>query len=195
MPSTASTNRREQKIGLKILWAALIAATALALAIWGSASAHQEITVGKYKVEIGWVNEPPVVGQRNAVIMNVSSEDGSVKPEDIDTQGLKVEVVYGSESKALEIQPLGEDTPGQFIAPILPTRAGKYTLKLGGTLGGDPASAEVQPEEVAPADTLEFPAMKDQASGPDLNAVMPIAGVILGSAGLIAGLAALLRKK
>ncbi len=37
------------------------------------ASAHTTIHVGNYDVEVGWVDEPPIVGQRNAVVVNVSN--------------------------------------------------------------------------------------------------------------------------
>ena len=38
--------------------------------------AHESITVGDYEIEIGWANEPPVVGQQNAIVVNVSDTSG-----------------------------------------------------------------------------------------------------------------------
>ncbi len=96
------------------------------------AFAHESITVGDYTIEVGWLSEPPIVGQQNAIVVNVSTSDG--QPVE-DVSGLTVAVSYGGQNKTLTLQPLGEDTPGQFIAPILPTIPGQYTLNLGGKLG------------------------------------------------------------
>jgi hypothetical protein len=52
---------------------------------------------------------------------------------------------------------LGEDSPGQFQASILPTIPGQYTVVFGGQLGDTPVDAHVEPEEVATADTIQFP--------------------------------------
>lgn len=116
--------------------------------------AHESITVGDYTLEIGWLSEPPVAGQQNAIVVNVSK--GEAEPVK-DVSSLTITVSYGGQEKTLTLQPLGEETPGQFIAPILPTVPGQYTLKLGGTLGDTAVDAEVEPEEVQPADTLQFP--------------------------------------
>lgn len=66
----------------------------------------------------------------------------------------------GDQSKVLTLQPLGEETPGQFVAPILPTIPGQYTLTLGGKLGETDVSVDVEPEEVQPANTLQFPVVQ-----------------------------------
>ncbi len=36
------------------------------------AFAHQTVTAGDYDVEYGWVNEAAVVGQPNAVVINIT---------------------------------------------------------------------------------------------------------------------------
>jgi len=144
--------------------ACLFAGIALAMNVQ-TALAHETITVGDYEIEIGWANEPPVVGQQNAIAVNVSdASSGEAQPVE-DVSLLTVTVSYGGQDKALTLQPLGEDTPGQFIAPLLPTVAGEYTIILGGKLGdADVNNVEVQPEEVQPADTLQFPSVSSQQS-------------------------------
>ncbi len=119
------------------------------------AFAHESITVGDYTVEIGWLSEPPTVGQQNAIVVNVSTTSDAQPVEDV--SGLTVAVSYGGQSKTLTLQPLGEDTPGQFVAPILPTIPGQYTVNLGGKLGDTEVKVDVQPEEVQAADVLQFP--------------------------------------
>jgi hypothetical protein len=163
-------------------------------------SAHTTIQVGKYQVEIGWVSEPPIVGQQNAIVVNVSSGDSnSTPPDKIDVSGLKVDVVYGGETKSLNLQPLGEDTPGQYVAPILPTRPGKYTIRLSGNLGDSTnISGEVQPEEVETADVLQFPkAPNSQSSSADfgLTGWLAVIGMVCGLAGLVLAVVALRKNR
>ena len=120
--------------------------------------AHESVTVGNYEIEYGWVNEPVIVGQLNAIVVNVSdTSSGSAQPVE-DVSALVVTVSYGGQSKTLALQLLGEDTPGQFVAPILPTIPGQYTLIFSGKLGDtDVNNVEVEPEEVETADALQFP--------------------------------------
>jgi len=133
------------------------------------ALAHESVTVGDYTLEIGWVNEPPVVGQQNAIVVNVSNTSGGDEKPVEDVLGLVVTVSYGGQSKTLTLQPLGEDTPGQFIAPILPTVAGKYTVNLGGKLADTDVKVDVEPEEVQTADTLQFPSREAAQQSADLG--------------------------
>ena len=119
------------------------------------AFAHESITVGDYTVELGWLSEPPIVGQQNAIVVNVSTTSDGQPVEDV--SGLTVTISYGGQTKTLALQPLGEDTPGQFVAPIIPTVPGEYTVILGGTLGTTSVNADTHVEEVQPADMLQFP--------------------------------------
>lgn len=122
-----------------------------------AASAHTTVKAGPYNVEIGWLNEPPIIGQMNAVVMNLSSGDGSDKPVTDSISNLTLTVSYGGQTKTLTLQPLGENTPGQYVAPILPTIPGLYTVDVNGTLGTTAIKVEVQPEEVQSTDSVQFP--------------------------------------
>jgi hypothetical protein len=131
------------------------------------ALAHESITVGDYTVEIGWLSEPPIVGQQNAIVVNVSTTADKQPVEDVST--LTVTISYGGQNKTLTLQPLGEDTPGQFVAPVLPTVPGEYTVILGGTLGDTAVDAETQVEEVQPAATVQFPSVNSEQQSADLG--------------------------
>jgi hypothetical protein len=150
------------------------------------ASAHTTIHVGDYDVEIGWVDEPPIVGQRNAVVVNVTNTTATDSVVDISK--LTVNANYGGETKTLTLQPLSEDTTNQYIAPILPLIAGQYTVQLRGQLDSTNISSDVQPEEVVPSDTLAFPSAPVSQSG---NGGMSLSGW-LSVIGLIAGLSGLI---
>ncbi len=183
------------------------------LAITRPVSAHETITVGDYDVEYGWVNEPAIVGQPNAVVINitphtasssasptaVATGTGESSGSNIDVSAVTIQAMYGGQTKSLALQPLGEDTPGQFIAPMTPMRAGKYTIHLGGNIGSTAFNTDVIPEEVMTADVVQFPAITPQAAGASSSsggsAGWPgIAGLVLGALGTILGAIALTRK-
>lgn len=140
--------------------------------------------MGDYTLEVGWLSEPPIVGQQNAIVVNVSTTSDEQPVEDVSS--LTVAISYGGESKTLTLQPLGEDTPGQFVAPVLPTLPGEYEVIFGGTLGETAVDAETHVEEVEPADTLQFPSIESagQSAGADwlvwLSILIGLIGVGLG---------------
>jgi hypothetical protein len=164
-------------------------------------SAHQTITVGDFAVEYGWVNEPAVVGQPNAVVINLTSTispTNTASPE-IDISALQISVVFGPETKLLTLQPLGENTPGQYIAPITPMLPGVYTIHLGGNIGTTMFNTDVQPEEVKTADVVQFPASAPAqttgtSAGLGLAGWLGIVGIVLGAFGTALGLFAINRQ-
>ncbi len=149
------------------------------------ASAHTTTHAGNYDVEIGWMDEPPVVGQRNAIVVNVSNTANA--NAQVDISKLTVDVTYGGQTKMLTLQPLSESTTNQYIAPILPTIPGQYTIQLRGQLDTTNISQDVSPEEVLPSDTLAFPNMdaSQQSSSFSWSEWLPIIGLIVGVAALI----------
>ncbi len=170
-----------------------IAAAVAAIAVifsFQTASAHTTVHVGDYDVEIGWVDEPPVIGQRNAVVVNVSNTKST--DATVDISKLTVNVTYGGQTKTLTLQPLSEDTTNQYIAPILPMVAGQYTVQLRGQLDTTDISQDVTPEEVVSADTLEFPSVASAAAASPQTATSLNWSQWLSIVALIAALAALL---
>ena len=153
--------------------------------------AHEEIIVGDYTLEIGWLSEPPVVGQQNAIVVNVLTSSSDQPVEDV--SGLTVTISYGGQNKILMLQPQGEDTPGQFVAPLIPTIPGLYTLKLGGTLGETAVNAEAEPEEVENADTLQFPNASAAQKGttPGVTSWLVYLSLLIGLIALVVGVVAL----
>ncbi len=155
------------------------------------AYAHTTIHVGDYDVEVGWTDEPPVVGQRNAIVVNVDNTKNA--DAEVDISKLTVDVAYGGETKTLTLEPLSEDTTNQYIAPILPMVAGQYTVQLRGQLDTTDISSDVQPEEVVPADTLAFPAAapsQSQSTSPTWTAWVSVIGLVVGLVALVLALLA-----
>ena len=172
-----------------IVTAVLLALIAL-LTSTQAVFAHETLTVGDYEIEVGWLTEPPIAGEKNAIVLHVSdASGGGAKPVE-DISSLTVILSYGSQSKMLTFQPLGEDTPGEFIAPILPTIPGEYQVIFNGALGDTAVEAETHVEEVQPIDVLAFPAVDpaQQSGGADwlvwLSILIGLTGVGLGVAAL-----------
>lgn len=173
--------------------ACLIAFFALLIG-YQTAFAHTSITVGDYTVEIGWVNEPVLVGQQNAIVVNVTTTSDQKPVEDVSS--LTVAVSYGAQSKTLTLQPLGEDTPGQYVAPVLPTVPGQYTVNLGGKIGTTDVKVDVQPEEVQAVDILQFPSVSSQkSSGFGMIGWLALLALIFGLVGTGLGIAALRKSR
>lgn len=151
----------------RILWLTVLFVFSALIINVQVALAHESITVGDYTLEVGWLSEPPVVGQQNAIVVNVSTTSDEQPVEDV--SALTVAISYGGQDKTLTLQPLGEDTPGQFVAPILPTVAGEYSVIFGGMLGDTAVDADTHVEEVQPADTLQFPSVASTEQSADLG--------------------------
>ena len=169
----------------------------LALIGVGLASAHTTVTNGPYNIEIGWLDEPPIVGQMNAIVMNLSTSDGKSTPITDPISGLALTVSYGGQSKILTLQPFGEDTPGQYIAPILPAIAGLYTVDVTGKLGTTDVKVEVQPEEVQAPDSVQFPKVvaASGGSGFGLTGWLALAGLVIALVALVLGALALRKSR
>jgi hypothetical protein len=147
------------------LWFAGIIAFVALILNFQFALAHESITVGDYTLEIGWLNEPPVAGQNNAIVVHVSTTSDDQPVEDVSS--LTLTISYGGQNKTLTLEPVDEHSPGEFMAPVVPTVPGQYTVQFGGRIGETTfADVQVEPEEVQPADTLAFPnvASEDQSA-------------------------------
>jgi hypothetical protein len=122
------------------------------LAVARPALAHERIEVGPYVIIVGWLNEPPIVGERNAILLEVSEGDAPVK--DVES-GLNLELLYGGQSYRSNLVPAGE--PGVYLAELFPTVRGQYTVRLFGNIGTTEVDVEVEPEEVFPGARIQFP--------------------------------------
>jgi hypothetical protein len=193
---------RRVRIPLRLLGAVVVLAALVALPL--TASAHEEIDSGDYHFEIGWVNEPVVLGQRNGLDLFVATKDDpEVGLADISTLTFTVE--YGGVNKSFDIVPVeGED--GHYIAPFVPTRQGQYTFHITGSIQGESIDVSVEPEEVITPDSVSFP--ESLASAAEMTAQIEtaqgqmrtaktfgIVGIVLGLIGTGLGAGALLRRR
>lgn len=189
---------------VKILGRAALAAVLLALALPFAVLAHTSIEVGPYTLEVGWVDEPPLAGMKNAVFISITNKDTNQPVEGVST--LEVTVSTGGKDRKLDVRPLSEDKPGQYAADFIPTRRGTYTVKLSGKIESTDVTTTVDIEEVADANSLAFPDSQADASAlqksiDDLRGEVSsarsfgVAGAALGAIGLVLAGVALGRKR
>lgn len=138
--------------------AVLITATVLLLLSTSVVSAHTRIEVDDYAVIVGWVEEPAIAGERNAILVEVRriSENSEVEqPVEGVEATLDVELIYAGSNFRVNLNPT--DEPGVYSAELFPTVRGQYSVRLFGSIEDVEINETVMPEEVFPASRLQFP--------------------------------------
>ena len=121
---------------------------------------HTEIKVGNYTIEAGWSNEPPLINNLNEVVIFIFENDSPVRNA---MKDLSVSINYGGINKKLNFLP-SEDSAGQYLADIIPSNLGTYSLNLKGTIGIQNINNDVQIEEVEDAKKLTFPIVSESSN-------------------------------
>lgn len=141
----------------------------LSLALVPSAAAHTGIEVGPFLLDIGWRNEPALVGQPNAVQVTIVVHDTNKPVLDLGADDLQVVVsTAGVDSPALAFVPAfdaseGAGPLGEYNAALVPTAPGDYTFHITGVIRKTAvdvtlASSDGAFDPVAGTSELEFPA-------------------------------------
>jgi hypothetical protein len=123
-----------------------------ALLIVPSALAHTRVEVGPYAIVVGWFVEPPVVGERNAVTIEVTKDEQPVLGVD---GSLDIEFLYGGRTFRANLNQT--DTIGLYTAEIFPTVRGQYAVRVFGEIEEISIDEILEPEEVFPASRIQFP--------------------------------------
>ncbi len=106
------------------------------LALTAPALAHERRTEGGVQAVVGWATEPAYVGYPNAVQLRLSDTAGA-PIADLAADELKVEVSFGDQKTApLPLSP-AFNSPGEYRAPLMPTRSGNYSFRFFGTVKGE----------------------------------------------------------
>lgn len=177
------------------LIAGLMVALGLPLTIDVQAHEGREVSGGQYEVVIGFLDEPAIQGEKNAMIVEIVKPGVTEGDEATPVEGLaatlQAEVFYSDQKMALEILPLfGE--PGSYIGYFFPMAEGDYSFRLFGEIGGNPLDETFTsgPEtfsQVVPREPLEFPKLSASTAKVNFPLVVAIAG--------IAGLLVLVRRE
>ena len=141
----------------------------------GTVYGHTVDAVGEYRVEIGWMNEPVVSGETNAIefyasplvpcpdipepIKCAESQDFKNGVEGL-KKTVKVQLIYKDESIMLPLSP-DHNIPGKYYAFVNPTVSGFYQANMLGTIEDTPISLSMHPPKVAERAYIEFPEPSD----------------------------------
>ncbi len=141
----------------------------------GIAYGHTVDAVGEYRVEIGWMNEPVVSGETNAIEFYVSplipcsdipepikcAESQEFKNGISDLRKtIKMKLIYKDESIILPLSP-DHNIPGKYYAFVNPTVSGFYQANILGTIIETPISLSMHPPKVDERAYIEFPEPAD----------------------------------
>lgn len=157
----------------KIIFLPLALLVLLAAFNFHPALAHTTLKHGDVQVEVGWGNEPPLVGQLNTITLEVTKiSDG--QPITNALAQADIRLTKGTATKQLDFQP--QEEPGVYAAKVLPTQTGQLSLVLSGTIGGQAFDDTAEVEDVEDTSLLEFP----QTSGDSVSqeAIKQLQGVI-----------------
>jgi hypothetical protein len=191
---------------------AIIAIALLCLALAGSllpgdASAHfnKDVGDGKYRIQLGFRDEPTYAGLPNALYLKVEQyATGGTKPVDDLAATLTAEVSKDGQTFSQPLVPTGD---GQYELRFVPTATGDYTFHITGKIGDAAIDESVTSgpntfDTVQPLNAIAFPAPQPdpaslQAADAQADAAMArtlaIAGIVAGALGLIVSVIAMSR--
>jgi hypothetical protein len=117
-----------------------------------SAQAHTRIEVGPYAIVVGWAEEPPIVGERNALVIEVTEDETPVTGVEAT---LNAELQYAGRTFQANLNPASD--AGVYTVELFPTVRGQYAVHLSGSIGDVAVDELVEPEEVFSAARIQFP--------------------------------------
>lgn len=154
--------------------AMLLAAVALvATSGFQLVSAHETRAVGDYKFVVGFLNEPAIQDEVNAISVRITipaaddatPADGEDEVADTPVTGLadslQFEVIYQDQKATLPVEAKWGD-PGHYVAYFIPTQPGDYSFHITGEIDGQAidemfTSGPETFSTVDPRADLEFP--------------------------------------
>ncbi len=163
-PARGGRRTRDRGDPMRVSYARVGAAVSgtvlLALLMAGPALAHERRSDGDVQFVVGWAVEPTYTGFLNGVSVRLADAAGPIA--DVG-DGLKVEVLSGDQ----KVGPLAVEgvfgSPGEYEAPLVPTRPGPYTFHFVGTVKGQTidqsfTSSDTTFDSPKSAADIEFPA-------------------------------------
>ena len=176
-------------------WKVLVAILVILPGLAGQAFAHTVDSVGEYRIEIGWMTEPVVSNETNAIELYVSPLEPGLELEEQEFKDgiaglektLKIELIYKTEKIIL---PLISDhnAVGKYFAYVNPTVSGFYQANILGTILDTPISLSMHPPKVDERAYIEFPEPADITVTQIIDAHTTIIGDIHDLKDSVAGL-------
>ncbi len=129
---------------------------------------HTVDSVGDYRLEIGWMNEPVVSGETNGIELYVSPLQNGLPLEEQEfkngvtglEKSLKMQLILKEDKITL---PLSADhnIPGKYYAFVNPTVSGFYQANILGNIEETKVSLSMHPPKVDERSYIEFPESAD----------------------------------
>ncbi len=119
-----------------------------------------QIQVGNYTIEAGWSNEPPLINNLNDVVIFIFENDSPVRNA---MKDLSININYGGINKKLNFVP-SEESAGQYLADIIPSKLGTYSINLKGVIGTQNINNDIQIEDVEDVKKFTFPIVSEGSS-------------------------------
>ncbi|HXX05290.1 MAG TPA: PEFG-CTERM sorting domain-containing protein [Candidatus Bathyarchaeia archaeon] len=122
-------------------------------------------------VKIGWLHEPPLVGDLNEIDVYVYNGTDDTAPPIANTglDNMTINVQYGGQTKTLGFDP-SDDTPGLYTAALTPDQLGTYNVIIQGTINGTNIPSTTYPmQEVESKDKYYFPPMTGNMPGMNMS--------------------------
>ncbi len=165
----------------------------------GIVAAHEVREVEGVTFVVGFLEEPVFSGDKSGLDLRVSR--GEEPLEGLEAT-LSAEVTFGADTRQLEISAVFGQ-PGAYRSIFFPTASGPYTFRIFGEIDGTAIDEEFSSgpdtfSDVRDVTTGQFPVVfpatadivRDAEAGAAASTTATIA-LVLGGAGLIAGLVAL----
>jgi len=136
---------------------------------FSTASAHKTVNIDNLAIEVGWQQEPPLVGFMNVItfVINEKAPDGNSGVKNA-FKNLVATIKFGGLTKTLDID--SEPQAGHYNAKIIPASKGSYTVLLKGDINGVMVNTEIPVEDVEDQSILAFPS-KQGSSEQDTGAI------------------------
>ena len=146
---------------LKILFALFSLSLFVAIP---SAHAHQIDSVGEYRIQIGWMQEPAVSGESNGIELYISPLDPAFAPEDQEfkdgisglAKDLKIQLILKGDTITLPLR-ADHNVSGKYFALVEPTVPGFYQVNILGNIGETVVSKSLHAPKVENKEYLQFP--------------------------------------
>ena len=163
-----TTFLKSPKLSLILKFKGIMLALLLIPGFVGTAYAHTVDSVGPYRIEIGWMTEPVVSNETNAIELSISPmipgieleeqifKDGIAGLEDT----IKIELLSKDEQIILPLV-ADHNVPGKYFAFVNPTAPGFYQANILGNIVDTPISLSMHPPKVEERAYIEFPKPAD----------------------------------
>ncbi len=156
---------------LNMLSVKLLLISLLCIPLISNAYAHTVDSVGDYRLEIGWINEPAVSGETNGIELYISKLDPTKEFDEQEfdknkgipdlRKDFRMELVYKEEKINLNVLE-DHNIPGKYFGLVNPTIDGYYQINIIGKIDDTIVSKSMHPPKVENREQIDFPVRQNE---------------------------------